>query len=636
MTNGPERGGHDATERLVRRYLPLAYNIVGWALDGYSGIERVAHAAMAEALRADGKAGDTPAFRSRLVAACAWQVRKDRQAAPDGSRLADAPFVRLMVERLGLVGDAREVVLASRWLDDEERLLLSLWRQQASGALTLDELAHGLRQPPAALSRFIGHLDGSLQESRVVDRALRRKPVCGRLAAAAGGWDRKPSPVWRDRLADHVLDCPVCLPRGAQPSTAEWLLSGLPPLPPPATLIQAAQRSVLSDDSPAPGPGAGRSQRPAANRRPPVTPGDRRPPAKGGGGSPAKGGGGSPGRGLRSRSGLAAMSAGVVLCVLVAVFVAVRGNGSSPALASAISTPPPISASSSGTGGASQATPSKGASSKKSGKPGAKPSTQTGGNTGPAPAPGGDKGVGVVSGTGVNSALAASGAAWYYNWSSAPDGISTPSGMAFVPMIKTAADANTATLDEVKHEGNYLLGFNEPDVANQADMSVSEALSLWPKLEATGMELGSPSVSGESNSPTSWLGQFMSGAQARGYRINFITLHWYGQNNWDSPAANVNTLRNYLIETYDLYHLPIWITEFSLINFDGPQPTYPTSAQEASFLTAAAQMLSELPFVQRYAWYSLTDSAAAGNTILYSDGVNTSATAVGEAFKKLP
>jgi hypothetical protein len=242
--------------------------------------------------------------------------------------------------------------------------------------------------------------------------------------------------------------------------------------------------------------------------------------------------------------------------------------------------------------------------------------------------------VGVVADAGVDAALAASGASWYYDWSATPNGISTPSGTEFVPMIKTAADVNTATLNEVKQEGKYLLGFNEPDVADQANMSVAQALSLWPKLEATGMELGSPVVSGGSNSTTSWFGQFMQGAQARGYQVNFITLHWYGQNDWTSPTENVNILRNYLIETYDLYHLPIWITEFSLINFDSSAPTYPTSAQEAAFLTAATKMLTGLPFVQRYAWYKLSGSSG-GDTILYG-GANASATAVGQAFKEAP
>ena len=248
-----------------------------------------------------------------------------------------------------------------------------------------------------------------------------------------------------------------------------------------------------------------------------------------------------------------------------------------------------------------------------------------------APAP--YKGVGIVSGANVTSDLVASGASWYYNWSAAPSG--STRGVAFVPMIKTASNVNTATLNRVRHEGKYLLTFNEPDERNEANLSVGAALHQWPRLEATGMQLGTPTVSYGTNSKTSWLGQFMHVANSRHYRVNFITVHWYGQHNWAKPAANVNELKRYLQSTYALYHKPIWITEFSLINFSGKKPTYATPSQEAAFLTAATKMLRGLPYVQRYAWYTLTGKQAGGNTILYTHG-KTTPTVVERAFKAAP
>jgi len=240
-----------------------------------------------------------------------------------------------------------------------------------------------------------------------------------------------------------------------------------------------------------------------------------------------------------------------------------------------------------------------------------------------------------VAGADVATDLAASGASWYYDWRATPNGINTPQGVAFVPMIKGPSDVNAATLSEVTHEGKYLLGFNEPDTANEANITVNQALTLWPQLEATGMQLGSPAVSWGTNSTTSWFGQFMQGARERGYRVNFITVHWYGQHNWTDPATNVDQLKSYLEETYNLYHLPIWITEFSLIRFSSSAPVYPTPTQQAAFLSAATKMLAGLPFVQRYAWYTLTGAHNGGTTILYSDGA-TAPTAVGTAFKQAP
>lgn len=590
---GQERGDRDAIRSLIQSNLPLAYNIVGWALDGLA-VDRVVQAAIFEAFSVNGQPGDAVEFRSRVLAACVRQVREARQAyGPPGSRLPSPDFVTFMVERLGLVGEHREIAQASRWLDDEDRLLLALWWQEAAGTLTRAELALALRQSLAASARSFTHLARSLQDSRLVDRALHRTPVCGGLAAATGGWDRQPTAAWRDRLAAHVVDCPVCLPARAELPPAEWLLHSIPLAPPPPRLTRVTLNSILDADLQAVRAG---ERSAAVGRRP-----------------PARSSRFTLGSVRWSRSSRVAVSSGVVLCALVGILVAVRMSGPSSTQTSAA-----------GNSRASQG-----------GNPSAPQSVTSSAHAGPAAAPVGHKGVGIVASTGVSTALAASGASWYYNWAATPNGISPSAGPTFVPMIKTSSNVNTATLNEVKHEGNYLLGFNEPDQANEANMSVAQALALWPRLEATGMELGSPAVSYGTNSTTSWIGRFMDGARARGYRVNFITVHWYGEHHWTDPALNVYDLKAYLEQTYSLYHLPIWITEFSLIRFGSGRPVYPSPTQEAAFLTAAAKMLAGLPFVQRYAWYTLTGARNGGNTILYSDGTMTP-TPVERAFKDAP
>src|ERR1700751_1740201 len=102
----------------------------------------------------------------------------------------------------------------------------------------------------------------------------------------------------------------------------------------------------------------------------------------------------------------------------------------------------------------------------------------------------------------------------------------------------------------------------------------------------------------------------MKGAAADDYRVNFICLHWYGSDFRAGPA--VQQLQNYLQAVYDRYHLPIWLTEFALINFEGPMPTFPTETQQAAFLTAATKMLAGLPWVQRYAWFALPVAPESG------------------------
>jgi hypothetical protein len=121
----------------------------------------------------------------------------------------------------------------------------------------------------------------------------------------------------------------------------------------------------------------------------------------------------------------------------------------------------------------------------------------------------------------------------------------------------------------------------------------------------------------------------MQGAKARGYRVNFITVHWYGGD--FGTAAAVSELQQYLQAIYDRYHLPIWLTEFALTNFSGATPAFPTESQQAAFLTAAASMLAGLPYVRRYAWFALPVSTGSGTTGLFSSG--TVATPVGRAFE---
>jgi hypothetical protein len=135
-------------------------------------------------------------------------------------------------------------------------------------------------------------------------------------------------------------------------------------------------------------------------------------------------------------------------------------------------------------------------------------------------------------------------------------------------------------------------------------------------------------VSANAATPGSWLDQFMQGAKAKGYRVNFITVHWYG-GNFDTTSA-VSELQDYLQAIYDRYHLPIWLTEFALTDYGGT-PEFPTEEQQAAFLTAATSMLAGLPYVQRYAWFALPTSSGSGTTGLFNPGAV--ATLVGRAYE---
>ena len=231
--------------------------------------------------------------------------------------------------------------------------------------------------------------------------------------------------------------------------------------------------------------------------------------------------------------------------------------------------------------------------------------------------------------SGITGALADSGVSWTYNWAAEPNGVTAPKGVEYVPMIWGPTSADAATLAKAKQNGTTLLGFNEPDFADQANMSVKQALNLWPKLEATKMRLGSPAVAWGADQNGKWLDQFMDGAADRGYRVDFITLHWYGG---DFNTTNAtNQLRSYIQATYAKYHKPIWVTEYALMNFSG-SPRLPSPAVQAEFVTKSTAMLEKLSYVERYAWFAFpTSTDGTDGTGLYRPGGNP--TLLGQAYR---
>lgn len=240
------------------------------------------------------------------------------------------------------------------------------------------------------------------------------------------------------------------------------------------------------------------------------------------------------------------------------------------------------------------------------------------------------KGVDAWSFDGAGTALSRSGASWYLDWSTDHAGIPGVKGVQFVPMIWGAGSVTAAALAQAKRSGPDLLTFNEPDMSSQANMTVAQALALWPKLEATGMQLASPAVATGAATPGGWLARFMAGAVGRHYRVDFIALHWYGGDFRTADA--VAELKSYLVSVYDRYHKAIWLTEYSLINF-GSVEEFPTGAQQAAFVTASVKMLDSLSFLRRFAWFALPTSGSKSTGLFRRAAVPTLA---GRAFEMAP
>lgn len=208
---------------------------------------------------------------------------------------------------------------------------------------------------------------------------------------------------------------------------------------------------------------------------------------------------------------------------------------------------------------------------------------------------------------------------WNYSWGARLID-AQPDDIEFVPMIWSAnnPDQLRKNLDEyvVPHiksnKIKRLLGFNEPDQKDQANMPVQLALDLWPALEAINLPLVSPGCAQPSGE---WMSAFMAAATETNKRVDWVGFHWYG-------GASFTYFVRHITDFYELHHRPILITEFA------PADWAATTVEENRFSKAAvlAFMKEALPWLEAqdwvagYTWFSFGITSPAGtSSALFDD-----------------
>ncbi|WP_433388929.1 sigma-70 family RNA polymerase sigma factor [Micromonospora sp. KLBMP9576] len=253
VVDAARRGDQAATDELVSHYLPLVYNIVGRALNRSADVDDVVQETMLSVVRGLAGVRDPRLFRSWLVAVTMNEVRayqRHRHTTPappeDIDHLVDpgSDFADLTLTRLGLSDQRREVALATRWLDDDHRHLLSLWWLVEAGHLSRADLADAVQLNPHHVTVRVARMKAQLDTARLVVRALVARPGCAGLLDTAADWDGRPAPVWRKRLARHIRTCPHCPHVTSDLVPAERLLAGLALTPLPVGLAGHVTRQV--------------------------------------------------------------------------------------------------------------------------------------------------------------------------------------------------------------------------------------------------------------------------------------------------------------------------------------------------------------------------------------------------------
>ncbi len=195
---------------------------------------------------------------------------------------------------------------------------------------------------------------------------------------------------------------------------------------------------------------------------------------------------------------------------------------------------------------------------------------------------------------------------WFYDWGSADVSMTE---CEYVVMDWSGG----AGIDKMTTMGSNMaithhLAFNEPDGANQANMTVDKAIEKYEILQASGLRLGAPAVT-DGTKGREWLDEFMTKAIAVGYRIDFIPVHYY-------KIMTASNFRNWLKDFYDQYQVPIWVTEWNYGDIWAENEKNKTEAQVLTNVMAYCEMMDEAEFVERYCIFTWQPSQTSAQTVM--------------------
>lgn len=166
------------------------------------------------------------------------------------------------------------------------------------------------------------------------------------------------------------------------------------------------------------------------------------------------------------------------------------------------------------------------------------------------------------------------GAYWFYDWSPTP--LDCPWGES-VPMVWGKSIPSF-----ISGSSPYLLGFNEPDHADQSNLTPQEAAQLWQYIESyyPNKKLISPAPS---HLNPEWLREWYALAQPK---LAGLALHCYLP-----TAQECIALTEKYIEWAKEWNVPeVWVTEFAFEDW----------AEAQVFI----DWMKREPMVKRYAWFA--------------------------------
>lgn len=176
-------------------------------------------------------------------------------------------------------------------------------------------------------------------------------------------------------------------------------------------------------------------------------------------------------------------------------------------------------------------------------------------------------------------------------------------GAPFIPMMHKVSDSTAeawlANVDKaVKGGSKAVMGFNEPDHAEQANMTPEAACSAWIEYmnpiasSHPDVTILGPSVTnGGAPMGLDWLTRFHDGCPNA--IVHATNIHFYDI----YEEATIDRFKAHIEQAAADYGKPVWITEFGL------NPGSASEEQAASFLKEAMAYCDSSDKVQGYSWF---------------------------------
>jgi hypothetical protein len=193
-------------------------------------------------------------------------------------------------------------------------------------------------------------------------------------------------------------------------------------------------------------------------------------------------------------------------------------------------------------------------------------------------------------------------AVYNLNWACNYDDFTTvnlPAAVNYIPMMNAAqyweplSDIQSRAPGWVASaEPTCLLAYNEPDntAANGgSNTSTNDVLGAWPYIQALNMPIVSPACA---NTYGDWMYNFYTMIAANSYRLDYTAVHLY-------QTPNASALISNLQNVYNTWGRPVWLTEFSPVDWNGNQGW--TENDDYNFLAEFMWMAEDNVWLKRYA-----------------------------------